>query len=247
VRKKVNALEQIEHLGGNVHLKISDAHRFGSDAMLLSDFAVTHKNDITCDLGSGCGVIPLLWFREENAPKTAYTVDIQSEAVGLVRESVKLSGLEGKVIPIEADLRELDGKLPLGAFDLVTCNPPYFLPGSGYASQTESDRIARHETMCTLEDVCKAASRLLKYGGRLCLCHVPARLADVITAMRDARIEPKRLRMVQNRANDPPWLILVEGKLGGKPSLRVEAPLVMREGDGPSEELSRIYRLYGKL
>jgi tRNA1(Val) A37 N6-methylase TrmN6 len=240
-------MTQTEHLGNNIHLKISDAHRFGSDAMLLSDFAVPHKNDITCDLGSGCGVIPLLWFREEQHPKEAYTVDIQPEAVELVRESVHLSGLADSVIPVEADLRGPEGKLPLGAFDLVTCNPPYFLPGSGYESQAESDRIARHETLCTLEDVCKTAFRLLKYGGRMCLCHVPARLADVISAMRDVRIEPKRLRMVQNRANDPPWLILIEGKLGGKPSLKIEAPLIMREGDEPSPELSRIYRMYGKL
>jgi tRNA1(Val) A37 N6-methylase TrmN6 len=238
---------QIEHLGGDIRLKISDAHRFGSDAMLLSDFAVPHKNDITCDLGSGCGVIPLLWFREDQHPKQAYTVDIQSEAVDLVRDSVRLSGLEGIVLPVEADLRELKGKLPLVAFDLVTCNPPYFVPGSGYESQSESDRIARHETLCTLEDVCKAAARLLKYGGRLCLCHLPTRLADVIATMRDARIEPKRLRMVQQRANDPPWLILIEGKLGGKPTLQVEAPLIMRKGNAPSPELRRIYRMYGKL
>ena len=96
--------------------------------------------------------------------------------------------------------------------------------------------------MCTVSDVCAAASRNLKFGGRLCLCNRPERLCDIMTAMRENGIEPKRLRTVHKNPDCPPWLILVEGKKGGKPFIQIEKPLYVRSADGGnSEEMLRIY------
>lgn len=242
-----SADNRIEHIGGGISVCVSKRHPFGTDSFLLSDFASPRRSETACDLGTGCGIVPLLWFRGDDAPKSAWAVDIQEEAVTLLGRSVTLSGLTGRLTPIRADLRALQGSLPHGGADLVTCNPPYYPAGSGQPSAGESDRIARHETMCTVDDVCAAAGYLLKYGGRLCLCHLPERLTDVLTAMRAHGIEPKRLRLVQQNAGDAPWLILAEGKRGAKPSLKVLPPLIMRENGGASPEMARIYRLYGKI
>ena len=109
----------------------------------------------------------------------------------------------------------------VGRFSLVTCNPPYFTINSGFKSALDSQIIARHEVLCNIDDVCKSASRLLKFGGRLCMCNRPDRLSDVITAMKSNNIEPKTLQLVSKNADTPPWLFLIEGKKGAKPSLKI--------------------------
>jgi len=108
-------------------------------------------------------------------------------------------------------------------------------------------RIARHETLCTLDEVCACAARLLRFGGRFCLCQLPERLVDVLGAMRANKIEPKRVRFVQQRADSAPWLFLVEGKRGAKPFLTIDPPLILRENGGISAEMQRIYANYGKV
>lgn len=240
-------MEQVEHIGGGIEVLVSPQHMFGTDSLLLADFAAPRRRDIACDLCSGCGIIPLLWFREaETAPQAAWAIDIQPEAIRLMQQSVTRSALEGKLHPLYADLRQLKGELEPGSFSLVTCNPPYFRVGSGYLSDTDSGRIARHETMCIPDDFCTAAAYLLKSGGRLCICHLPERLTDVLCTMRLHHLEPKRLRFVQQTAGSAPWLFLVEGKRDAKPGLQLLAPLIMRENGAASPEMQRIHRLYGK-
>lgn len=246
--------KHVEQVGGGVSICVSEAHTFGTDSFLLSWFAAPGSRDTACDFGTGCGVIPLLWYRDGVGPRQAYCVDIQPEAVALLKESIGLSGLEGRVVPLLGDVRALGAKNSLevgdfrpGGFDVITCNPPYNRTGTGVISREDSHRIARHETLCTLGDVCAGARRLLRFGGRLCLCQLPERLVDVLWAMRRQDIEPKRLRMVHQRAGDAPWLVLAEGKRGAKPGLTIDPPLIMRQGDGESEEMREIYRHYGKV
>jgi len=210
--------ERFEQLGGGVEVCVSKAHTFGSDAILLSNFAKPKSYDRCIDLCSGCGIVPLLW--DHPLPVTA--VDIQPDAIG----QMKLSKPEGRIIPVLADLRE-PSALGHAAFDLVTCNPPYRAVGTGIISGRHSDRLARHETTCTLEDVCRAAAYLLRSGGRFCLCHLPERLADLLVLMRQYALEPKRVQFVQQRTDSAPWLVLAEGKRGAKPFLTVEAPVIM--------------------
>lgn len=235
-----------ERLSESLEICITREHRFGTDAFLLADFARVRRKDVCCDLCSGCGIVALIWMRHlEDAPRRAYCVELQPMAVRQLQESVRRSGLEERVFPVLADLRILSKEeLPFGMCDLVACNPPYKAVGRGIPSQEATSLLARHEVACTLEDVCQAAAKLLRFGGRFCLCQRPERLADALLAMRANGIEPKRLRMVQKRADTAPWLVLVEGKRGANPFLQVEAPFLIEQEDGTmSPELVRLYGL----
>lgn len=152
----------MEKLSDDLSICVTKDHRFGTDAFLLSDFAHVRRKDLACDLGTGCGIIPLLWFRNRSeAPKKAYGVDIQELAVKQLTFTVQNAGLGEQMIPVQADLSDLSAlkeKLPFGSFDVVTCNPPYKKANHGILSESSSDIIARHETMCSIEDVCKAAA-----------------------------------------------------------------------------------------
>lgn len=236
-----------EELGGGIRLWVTPAHKFGADAFLLADFASPRAGDRAADLGSGCGIVPALWFRgPESAPREAVAVEIQEAACAQMARSLAEGNLPaGRFVPLCADLRELRGRLPAGGFDLVTCNPPYTGPGGGLLSADPAGRIARHETTCTLADVSAAARYLLRYGGRFCLCHRPERLADVICALREAGLEPKRLRLVQQRAGKAPFLFLLECRRGGKPGMEVGPVLLLEREDGSStQEIEAIYGDY---
>ena len=234
-----------EDIGG-IKVCVSDTHTFGTDAFLLSYFALPGKNNTACDLGTGCGIIPLLWLRDRLV-KNACAVDIQKQAIDQLAETVRINALEDRLSPVLADLRYLKGILPFGRFDLVTCNPPYNAGGSGVMSRDENDKIARHETLCTMDDCCRAASRLLRFGGRFCMCHLPERLADVLEAMREHKIEPKRLRFVQKDKDSAPWLVLIEGKRGSRPFLKAEPSLLLYENGETSPEMQIIYKNFGHI
>lgn len=233
-----------EKLGNVLDICVTKDHKFGTDAFLLSNFAGIRKKDLACDLGTGCGIIPLLWFRNlDNAPKMAYCVDIQEKAIEQLKITLEKNNLKNRLNPILGDLKNIkDLGLPLNEFDVITCNPPYKIMGNGIISEMNSEKIARHETLCTINDVVNAAKVLLKFGGRLCICQRPERLLDVMEAMRKAKIEPKRIRFVQKKGDTAPWLFLIEGKMGAKPFLQVEKPMIIQDENGDfSKELMDIY------
>lgn len=228
-----------EKLTDNIYVCASTDHRFGTDAFLLADFSQYRKKDKVCDLGTGCGIIPLI-MQKKLPPEIIYAVDIQESAIEQLKAGIEKSSVSN-IIPVCADLKELWKDAPVGRLDLVTCNPPYKAVNAGFESTITAQKIARHEIMCNISDVCCAAGKLLKFGGRLCLCNRPERLADVICAMRDNNIEPKRIRFVSKNPESAPWLFLIEGKKGSKPFMQVEQQLYIRSGDGFTEELNRIY------
>lgn len=227
----------IEDLGGGYFAAVSKEHRFGTDAFLLADFAAPRHRDICCDLCSGNGIVGLLLMRNF-APKRVDAVEISKAAYELSLKSKELSKAE-EFYPQNADLRNWRG----GSFDLITCNPPYKKAGTGAKSEGAEEAVARHEIECRIGDVCEAAKRNLRFGGRLCICNRPERLADCILEMRRCKIEPKRLRTVHKNADSPAWLILVEGRLGGSGFMTVEKPLIVYDGEEYSAEMKRIYRL----
>lgn len=243
----ITAPFRMEQLGDTLYLAVSSAHTFGSDAFLLARFAgeALRRRDAAADLGTGCGIIAFLLYKNRR-PRAVWGVDIQPAAIRQFEASLRYSEEKGEdfggiLRPLEADLNDLKGKLPFDAFDLVTCNPPYKAAGGGILSAETPHQIARHELACTLDGVCAAAGKLLRTGGRLCICQRPERLADLICSMRAHRIEPKRVQAVAKDGSSEPWLILVEGKKGAKPSLRLLPTLVFdREtaaaitGYGPS-------------
>lgn len=236
--------ERLEPLGKNMSIVVSDSHPFGTDAILLANFADIHKGDTVCDLGTGCGIIPLLWQKEGKA-KEIFGVDIQPKACEQLKKSLQINEITHGFNVLNADLRDLKGVLPFGSFDVVTMNPPYKPVGTGIESVSQAEKIARHETMCNLDDLVSCAKKLLRYGGRLCLCHRPERLCDIIFSMRNGGIEPKRIRFVSQTVGKAPWLVLVDGKSGGKPSVRVEKELYIKNSDGTdSQELLDIFGDY---
>ncbi len=230
---------KFEKLTDKITVCASSDHRFGTDAFLLADFSGYRQKDTVCDLGTGCGIIPLI-MQKKMPPAVTYAVDIQEGAIEQLRLGLERSETTG-IVPVCADLKELWEGAPLDICDLVTCNPPYKAANAGFESVIDAQKIARHEIMCDIDDVCRAAERLLKFGGRLCVCNRPERLADVISAMKNHNIEPKRIRFVSKTPDDAPWLFLVEGKKGSKPFMKVEKQLYIRSGDGFSDELKKIY------
>lgn len=235
------AFDTFERLGETCEICVTKEHTFGTDAFLLADFAGARHKDVVCDLGTGCGIIAVL-IKLRFAPKQVYGIDIQKQAIEQFNITVERSGLLD-TYPLLMDLKELGEAAPLDRCDLVTCNPPYKAANAGIESELDAHKIARHEILCNINDVCKAASRLLKFGGRLCLCNRPERLGDVICAMRANNIEPKRLRFVSKTPEDAPWLFLIEGRKGGGAFMKVMPQLYMN-GGGVSEELARIYGHY---
>lgn len=239
--------EHIEYLRPDFGLAVSPAHTFGTDAVLLSDFAAPKRQDIACDLGTGCGIIPMLWARD-GLCRRIDGVEIQEAGASQLMRSAAANGLEQKLFVHCADLRALDGVLVQGAYDLVTMNPPYKAAGSGIPSTAAHEKIARHETLCTFSDVASAARRLLRYGGRLCICFRPERLAEAVRCMQAQKIEPKRLRLVSKNPQTAPWLCLLEGRLGGKVGMQVEPNLFIYDSEGNlSGEMRRIYGAYKEM
>ena len=239
----ISADEKIEPLGNNMKIIVSPEHTFGTDAILLADFASLKRKDTACDMGTGCGIIPLIWCKGET--KELYAVDIQPKAVSQLERSIELNGIEDRIKALNCDLREIEKSLFKGRFDLVTMNPPYKPVGTGIESLSEAERIARHEVTCTIDDAVRAASRLLRYGGRFCMCHRPERLCDIIVSLRSFSMECKKIRFVVERAGKAPWLVLVEGRRGGKSGLTVLPELVMKDENGnPTPEFRAMFGDY---
>ena len=239
--------ERCFEISKNVFVNVNDTHRFGTDAVLLADFAAPKSRDIACDMGTGCGIIPFVWCAKPT-PTKIIGLEIQPDACELARKSIAMSGLDDRVSIVCGDLRQISRELSAGSFTLVTMNPPYKQIGGGIISDSDGEKLTRHETTCTLDDAVVAASRLLNFGGRFCMCHRPERLTDIIFSMRSNGLEPKRIRFVVQRADRAPWLVLVEGKKGAKSGLIVMPQLVMEDENGNStKEIDEIYADYREM
>ncbi len=220
-------LPDLSEQGG---IYVTASHRYGTDALLLARFSMPSPRERACDLGTGCGIIPLLWCVGGPPVYPILAVELQPEAAALAKNSVAYNGLTDHIQVLCADWRELPALIPeqMGTFDRVCCNPPYFPPTSGGVSRDEGARIARHEPdSLLLPQLAEAAGKLLKNGGKFALCHRPERLCDVLEALRSNRLEPKRLQLVQQTATSAPWLILCEARKAGRPGLKIQPPLIL--------------------
>lgn len=237
--------ERIDDLqrGGLRVIQRADAFRFGTDAVLLADFAAPRRHDRVCDLGTGTGIIPLLLYARENTI-SADAVEIQPDMADMAARSMAMNGLNEKIHVLPGDLRSIRTLLPHARYDLVTCNPPYGKAGGTLLNPDASKRLARHEESCAIEDVACAAAWLLQNGGRLCCVFPAARMIELSDAMRKYRMAPKRIRMVHSRVEKAAHLCLMEGMLDARPGLIIEPPLVIYDEDNAyTPELRRIYGL----
>lgn len=239
-QKEDETLEDLQ-CDGLLLLQKKDGFRFGVDSVLLSDFAKDIKADSALDLCTGSGVVPILLSAKTKIEKF-YAVEIQEAIADMAKRTVELNGLTDRIKIECADLRNADKIYGKRAFSLVTCNPPYMPKGRAVENETDSKIIARHEVKCKLSDIIEAASKLLKQQGHIILVHKPTRLVDIISLMRKADIEPKRIRFVHKNIGAQPSLVLVDGAYKGGKELRVLPPLFLYDSQGnETEELRRIY------
>ncbi len=227
--------ERTEALAKNLKIFVSEAHIFTSDAIILADFCAPRHKDKCCDLGTGNGIIPLLWYRDFK-PKEIAGVELADSAVELAEKTLSEQNLENIIKLIHCDLRNLKGVLPNEYYDIVSINPPYKKLGTGIVNEGADYKNARHEFTCTLDDCAKAAAFLLKFGGRFLICQRPERLPDIFESMRKFKIEPKCMQEVIQRPSKAPSLVLVEGKKGSASGFKILPPLILENENGEYTE-----------
>lgn len=215
---------------------------FGTDAVLLANFAKIKKDSVVLDIGTGNGIIPVLLTAKSYARKI-YALEIQQKSFDLAIKNFELNSLQNIIEGVLGDINDVS-LFKNNFFDYITCNPPYKPAGSGIANPDDALKIARHEILCTLDGIVKNASRLLKPSGKLSMVHKPERLAELIYTYKKYGIEAKRIQMVYSNVGSSPCLVLLEGTKGGKPELKFEKPIFIYDENG--NYTANIDRLYQK-
>ena len=229
--------------GGLKLIQRPDAFRFGTDSVLLADFANPKKSDRAVDLGCGTGAIALL-MAGHRPELLVDGVELQPDIADMACRSVLLNGLEARVRVFNEDMREVWRTLGAGRYTLAVCNPPYGREGAALESRSEAVRIARHEGGLTPGDVARAAFMLLKNGGRFCVVYPAPRAFEMMRAMQDHHLAPKRIRTVHGVVGRAPKFVLMDAVKGGGEGLHWLEPLALRNPDGSfTEEWHRIYSL----
>jgi len=235
--------ERLEDLqcGGMKLIQNPRYFRFGVDAVLLANFCRLKAGELAVDLGTGTGVIPLLLCAKTRA-KHIVGLEIQKDCADMAARSVFINGAADRVSIVKGDIKDVCELFSANAAHVVISNPPYIKEGAGKINESEQIAVARHEILCNLDDIMKAAAWLIKPKGRFYMVHRPQRLADIIYAARANGMEPKQIRHVCAYDRKPPVLILMEFIEGGAAYLKTLAPLVLYEADGGySAEMRRIY------
>lgn len=218
---------------------------FGVDAVLLSSFAKAKDTDKVIDLGCGNGIIPILMAAKTDA-KRIVGLEIQDESAKLATRSVELNELSDRISIVKGDIKEASSIFGASSFQVVTTNPPYMNENHGLVNDYSAKAIARHELLCNLEDIIRESARLLVPSGRLYMIHRPHRLEDILVLMREYHIEPKHLRFVHPYVDKEPTMVLIEGLRGGKPSMKIDPPLIIYEDVNEyTKEINDIYGTTG--
>jgi tRNA1Val (adenine37-N6)-methyltransferase len=236
--------ETLDELTGYALRIVQPRHgyRFSVDPLLLADFAAVKGGDVVADLGTGCGILPLLIARLH--PSTSITgVEFQEEVAAIAQRNVIGNGLAGSIEIINEDVISLKGRFPVSTFDLVVSNPPYRRPGTGKISPRAGRDDSRHETTATLADFLAAAKYLVKESGRICFIYHTCRLSELMAQAALQKLAVLRIRMVHGNSTAPARMFMVELRKGRSGELLVEPPLMVRGEDGGySPEKLRIYK-----
>lgn len=217
---------------------------FGIDAVLLSGFAKVKKGENVLDMGTGTGIIPVL-LSAKTEGELFTGLEIQNECAEMAQRSVAMNQLEDRVKIVQGDIKEAADIFGAASFDVVTCNPPYMIGQHGLTNPHMPKAIARHEILCTLEDVISQGARVLKDRGRFYMVHRPFRLVEIMNVMTKYKLEPKRMRLVYPYVDREPNMILIEALKGGNSRIQVEPPLVVYEK--PGVYTKSILEIYGKV
>lgn len=226
-------------------LQDSERFQFGIDAVLLADYASKSlkEKESVIDLGTGTGIIPLLMV---NKCKTAaFTgLEVQKESAEMAARSVAMNELEGQIQIVHGDLKEAGSLFPRHSFNVVTCNPPYMIDAHGRNNEQDALTIARHEVLCTLEDIVTAADYLLASHGSFFMIHRPFRLPEIFSSLEKHKMEMKRMRLIYPFADKEPNMVLIEARKNAKRRLTIEPPLIVRNDDG--EYTIEVQDIYNK-
>ncbi|MCI9584381.1 MAG: tRNA1(Val) (adenine(37)-N6)-methyltransferase [Clostridium sp.] len=235
--------ERIDELHRNGYriIQKKDGFCFGMDAVLLSGFAAVREGERALDLGCGTGIIPLL-LEAKTRGRHFTGLEIQKEMADMAARSVRLNGLEDKIEIIEGDIKEAGRIFGGASFDVITANPPYMNDRHGLKNPDLPKAIARHEVLCTLQDVVREAAKALRPGGRFYMVHRPRRLIEIITELTGRGLEPKRIKFVHPFADREAKMVLIEAARGGGSFVKVEKPLIVfREQGIYTDEITEIY------
>jgi len=235
--------ERIDDLQRNHYgiIQRKGAFCFGMDAVLLSGFSVVKEGERVLDLGTGTGIIPIL-LTAKTEGKHFTGLEIQEESADMARRSVAYNHLENKIEIVTGDIKEASRLFALASFDVVTSNPPYMNDAHGLKNPSDGKAIARHEVLCTLEDVIREGTKVMRPGGRFYMVHRPRRLIEIIQTMKANGLEPKRMKLVHPYADREANMVLIEAVRGGGALLKVEAPVIVFNEQGEySEEIRTTY------
>ena len=222
-------------------IQAKDEFCFGIDAVLLSWFAKVKVKEKVLDMCCGTGAVPFLMKgRYEGGHYTG--LEIQEKSAKLAKRSVAYNAVEDSIYIETGDVKEATTKFGAASFDVITCNPPYMIGQHGAINEHAGKAIARHEILCTLEDIVSQAAKVLKVKGRFYMVHRPFRLVEIMVLMSKYKLEPKRVQLVYPYVDKEPTMVLIEGVLGGKPRVKVEKPLIIYDKPGEyTKELMDIY------
>lgn len=236
--------ERLDELHRNGYQIIQNSHKFcfGMDAVLLSGFAKVRPGEQVLDLGTGTGIIPIL-LRGKTPGRDFTGLEIQEESADMARRSVAYNHLEDSISIVTGDIKEAAALFGAASFDVVTCNPPYMTGSHGLVNPEMPKAIARHEILCSLEDVVRETAKVLRPGGRFYMVHRPFRLAEIMSLLVRYRLEPKRMRLVYPFVDKEPNMVLLEALQGGRSRITVEKPLIVYQEQGVYTD--EIYDIYG--
>ena len=236
--------ERIDDLQRNNYRIIQNEAKFcfGMDAVLLSGYTKVKKGETVLDLGTGTGIIPILLSAKTEASHLT-ALEIQEESADMARRSVALNDLSEKITVVTGDIKEATKLFGKAVFDVVTCNPPYMNDQHGLKNPDMPKAIARHEVLCSLEDVVREASGVLKPNGRFYMVHRPFRLAEIFEQLKKYKLEPKAMQFVHPYVDKEPNMVLIECLKGGKPMIKIAPPLIVYQKSGVYTQ--EIYDIYG--
>ena len=236
--------ERLDDLNRNGYVIIQNEKNFcfGMDAVLLSGFVEAKEDARVLDIGTGTGIIPIL-LEAKKKGNSFVGLEVQKISADMARRSVALNKLEKKIDIICDDVNNAGLIFEPEAFDIVTTNPPYMIGKHGLTGENMEKAIARHEILCTFEDIVRESSRVLKQKGRMYIVHRPFRLVELFDILTKYKLEPKRMRLVYPFVDKEPNMVLIEALKGGNSRLKVEKPLIVYES--PGKYTSEIYDVYG--
>lgn len=241
---ELKSTERIDDLQRNNLKIIQDSERFcfGMDAVLLSGFAKAKRGETVLDLGTGTGIIPILMSAKTEADHFS-ALEIQPDSADMAMRSVALNGLREKIDIVTGDIKEASRIFGKASFDVVTSNPPYMIAGHGETNPDDAKAIARHEVLCTLDDVVREAALCLKPNGRFYMVHRPFRLGEIFACLEKYKLRVKELRMVHPYIDKDPNMVLIGATKGGNQGVKIAPPLIVYKEQGVYTD--EIYDVYG--